>query len=275
MSIAVLLGLLSAVANAASAILSKDLTRRFPARQLIGPLFALNALVLLPAAPFVSWTWTPTVALLHAVSVGLLVITSLAVWDLFDHGAASATVAAQSISPLPTALAVAVLLPGVMEPAQAVAAVIVVCAVTAALADSFEALGRARTLVTVLAAATGTGLVTVMGRLLADEGAGVVETYVVRTAVAGAIFLVVYPPRDIPLRQVPRLGVRAVLVTAHFVLILIAVQDGSPAEVQTAVATAPLFVLVWEVARTRRRAPRRVVIASVAAAVGVSVILLT
>ncbi|CAN5567447.1 hypothetical protein BH20CHL6_BH20CHL6_10050 [soil metagenome] len=275
MSVAVLLGLLSAVANAASAVVSKDLARRFPARQLIGPLFALNALVLLPAAPFVSWTWTPTVALLHGISVGLLIITALAVWDLFDHGAASATVAAQSLSPLPTALAVAVLLPGVMEPVQAVAAVIVVGAVTAALADSFEALGRARTLLTVLAAATGTGLVTVMGRLLADEGAGVVETYVVRTAVAAAIFMAAFPPRDIPLRQLPRLTIRAVLVTAHFVLILIGVQDGSPAEVQTAVATAPLLVLAWEVARTRRRPSGRVVIASLAAATGVSVLLLT
>ena len=146
----VVFGLLSAVANAIGGELSKGLTLRFPARQLIGPLFLLNALLVLPAAPFVDWTWSAEIVVLHLISVALLVMTSLAIWDLYDHGSAAATVTAQSISPLPAAMAVALLLPGTLQPAQAVAAVVVVLAVLLGLSDSFGALGRPEDAITTL-----------------------------------------------------------------------------------------------------------------------------
>jgi drug/metabolite transporter (DMT)-like permease len=271
----VVFGLLSAAANTAGAILSKGLAIRYPARQLIGPLFALNCLLLLPLAPFVEWTWSPTIVVFHAISGALLCITALAIWDLYDHGSAAATVTAQSISPLPTALAVAILLPGTLEWAQVVAAIIVVAAVLIGLADSFGTLGRRRSAGTVLVASVGTGLVTVMGRLLADEGAGVIETYVVRTAIAAVVCTLLIPPRDVPLRAMPAMIPRAAFITAHFVLILIGVQDGNPAVVQTAVATAPLLSIGVDVARLRRRPSARLVVAAVLAVAGVAAILLS
>lgn len=271
---AVIFGLLSAVANAIGGELSKGLTLRFPARQLIGPLFLLNALLVVPAAPFVDWTWSGEIVVIHLVSVGLLVMTSLAIWDLYDHGSAAATVTAQSISPLPAAMAVAVLLPGTLEPAQAVAAVVVVLAVLLGLSDSFGALGRRRGMVTVLVAAVGTGLVTVMGRLLADRDVGVVEAYLVRAGLAAIVCTLLVPPRDVPLRALPGMLPRAAFITAHFLLILIGVQDGSPAVVQTAVATAPLWSLGIQAFVTRRPPSLRLIGAAVLATVGVAVILL-
>ncbi len=268
-----LAGLLSAVANATGSILSKDLARRYPARQLIGPLFALNALLVLPAAPFVTWTWSFEIVALHAVSVGLLVMTSLAIWDLYHHGSAAATVTAQSISPLPAALAVAILLPGTLEPAQVVAAIVVVGAVLLGLTDAFGTLGRRRSVGTVLVAAVGTGLVTVMGRLLADRDVGVVEAYLVRAACAAAIMWILVPPRDVPLRALPGMIPRAAFITMHFLLILVGVQEGSPAVVQTAVATAPLVSLGFEAVLTRRRPSARLMAAAVLAIAGVAVIL--
>lgn len=271
----VIWGLLSAIANAIGGQLSKGLAERYPARQLIGPLFALNALVVLPAVPFATWTWSPTIVALHLVSVVLLVVTSLAIWDLYDHGSAAATVTAQSISPLPAALAVAIVLPGTMEPAQVVAAVIVVLAVLLGLRESFGALSRRRSMITVLIAAVGTGLVTVMGRLLADEGSGVVETYLVRAGLAAVVCTILVPPRDVPLRSLPGMLPRAAFITAHFLFILIGVQNGNPAVVQTAVATAPLFSLGIEAAVTGQRPSARLVGAAVLATLGVSLILLT
>lgn len=254
LSAAVGLSLLAAAANAVASLLSKRLTRSLPARQLIGPLLACNALLLAPAAPFVPWTLTPTIMGLHMASAVAIGVTSLAVWDLFDHGAASATATAQSLSPLPAALATALLLPQAFEPLQGLVAVVVVGAVLVGLADAFGTLGRRRTALTVLLAATGTGLLTVLGRLLLDQGVGIVETYVVRTTLAAAFFLVVVPPRDIPLREAPRLALRALWITAHFVLVLLAVERASPAVVQTATATAPLLVLGYE-SLTERRWP--------------------
>lgn len=270
----VFFGLTSAVANAAGAVLSKSLAMRYPARQLIGPLFALNCLVVLPAAPFVGWRWSGEIVALHLVSGGLLVATALAIWDMYDHGSAAATVTAQSISPLPAMVAVAVLLPGTLEPYQVVAAVAIVLGVLLALSDAFETLGRRRSVMTILVAAIGTGLVTVVGRLLADRGVGVVETYLVRTALASLACLFLVPPRDVPLRDVPRMIPRATFITAHFLLVLVGVQGGNPAVVQTAVATAPLFGLGWEVLATRHRPSSRVMVAAVVAIVGVAVIVL-
>jgi drug/metabolite transporter (DMT)-like permease len=268
-------GLLSAVANAVGGELSKGLAERYPARQLIGPLFALNALLLLPAAPFVEWTWSLEIVVLHGISVLLLVLTSLAIWDLYDHGTAAATVTAQSISPLPAALAVAILLPGTLQPAQAVAAVVVVLAVLLGLSDSFGALSRRRSVATVLIAAVGTGLVTVMGRMLADRDVGVVEAYVVRAGVAALLFCILVPPRAVPWRALPGMLPRAAFITAHFVLILVGVQDGNPAVVQTAVATAPLVSIGFEVVRHRRRPSGRLLLAAVLAVAGVAAILLS
>jgi drug/metabolite transporter (DMT)-like permease len=270
---AVLSGLLSAAANAIGSELSKGLTLRYPARQLIAPLFFLNALLVVPAAPFVEWTWSAEIVALHLISVGLLVVTSLAIWDLYEHGSAAATVTAQSISPLPTALAVALLLPGTLEPAQAIAAIVVVLAVLLGLSDAFGPLGRRRSAATVLVAAAGTGAVTVMGRLLADRDVGVVEAYLVRTALAAIICSVIAPPRDVPLRALPSMLPRAAFITAHFLLILVGVQDGSPAVVQTAVATAPLFSLGIHAGRTRQRPSSRLIAAAVLASAGVAVVL--
>ena len=77
---------------------------------------------------------------------------------------------------------------------------LVTVAVLVALRDAFGPLGRAWQLLRVLGAACGAGLLTVVTRMLGDEGVGVVETYVVRTALAAAVFIALFPPRDIPLR---------------------------------------------------------------------------
>ena len=269
-------GLASALANAISAVVSRGLAERFPARQLIGPLFGLNALLLWPLAPFVPWTWSAQIVVLHAVSVALLVATSLSIWDLFAHGAASANVTAQSISPLPATLAVAVLLPGTLQPLHAVAAIVVVLAVVTALSGSYTTLGRVRSVTTILVAAAGTGLVTVLGRLLSDQDVGIVEAYVVRTTAASLLFLLFIPPRDIPFRrELPRLAVRSVFVSLHFVLILAGVQGGNPALVQTAVATAPIWVIGYESIRTRRIPSPRVLAAAAAAIGGVAILVRT
>jgi drug/metabolite transporter (DMT)-like permease len=272
---AALFGLVAALANAAQSILSKELTTRYPARQLIGPLYALNALLLLPLAPFQAWVWSPTIIALHLASVGLMVATAICVWDLFDAGAASAVTTAGALSPIATAIGVALVIPAAFRPWQAVAAVIVVGGVLFALRDAFGTMGRSASLLRIVGAAAGTGLLTVMARALGDAGVGVVETYVVRTSLAAVVFLVAIPPRAIGLGEVPRLFVRSVVVTVYFVALIIGAQSGSPVTVQTIVATTPLLVLVWESWRTRSLPSRTALMAAVIVSVGVAGVLLT
>ena len=200
---AVLFGLLAALANTAQAVISKELTYRAPARQLIGVLYAGNALVLLPFAPFVTWVWSPSIVGLHLLSVALMVLTAICVWDLFDHGAASATTTATAMSPIPTVLAAAVVLPSEITPLQVVAAVVVVAGVLLALADAFAGLDRWGRTWRIVGAAVGTGILTVVTSLLGDEGSGLIETYVVRTALAAVVCIALFPPRDVDRADVP------------------------------------------------------------------------
>ena len=272
---AVLFGLLAALANAGQALISKELTYRAPARQLIGVLYVGNALVLLPFAPFVTWAWSPTIVALHVLSVALMVGTAICVWDLLDHGAASATTTATAMSPIPAALAAAVVLPGAIAPVQVVAAVVVVAGVLIALADAFSGLDRWGKAWRIVGAATGSGLLTVTSRLLGDEGSGLVETYVVRTALAAIVCMALFPPRDVARADIPRLLGRSVVVTIYFVFVIVGAQTGSPVVVQTLVATTPLFVLAVESVRRRSAPPRRSLIAAGIVVAGVTLILIT
>lgn len=272
---AVLFGLLAALANAGQALISKELTYRAPARQLIGVLYAGNALVLLPFAPFVVWAWSPTIVGLHLLSVGLMVLTAICVWDLLDHGAASATTTATAMSPIPAVLAATVVLPGTIHPVHVVAAVVVVAGVLLALADAFSGLDRWGRAWRIIGAATGSGLLTVLSRLLGDQGSGLVETYVVRTALAAIVCMALFPPREVARGDVPRLLGRSVVVTIYFVFVIVGAQTGSPVVVQTLVATTPLFVLTVESIRRRSAPPVRAIVAAGIVLAGVALILLS
>ncbi len=271
--IAVLFGSLAAVANAGQALISKELTHRAPARQLIGVLYVGNALVLLPFAPFVAWVWSPTIVMIHLASVALMVVTAICVWDLLDHGAASATTTATAMSPIPAALAAAIVLPGAVEPVQIIAAAVVVAGVLLALADAFSGLDRWERTWRIVGAATGSGLLTVASRLMGDQGAGVVETYVVRTALAAVVCMALFPPRDVARSDVPRLLGRSVVVTTYFVFVILGAQEGSPVVVQTLVATTPLFVLAAESIRRHAPPPARAVAAAGIVVAGVALLL--
>ena len=267
-------GLGAAIANVGVAVLSTQLAAKFPARQLLGPLFLLNCLLVLQFAPFVTWVWTPTVIALHIGTTVALVASSVAIWDMYDHGGAAPTVTAQSVAPLPAAVLAGVLIPGSVGPAQAIAAVVVVAGVLFALRDAFGALGRRRTAVSILIAAIGSGVITVFARLLSDNGAGVVEAYVVRTALAAIVCAFLFPPRDIPWREVPRMTPRALAITIHLVLILMGVQGGNPAVVQTVVATGPLFAFGCDAAVHGRRPSRGLITGALIAFGGVAIVVL-
>ena len=270
---AVTLGLLAAVVHAGQGVLSKDLTDRYPARQLIGVLLMTNCLLLLPFAFFVEWHVSPAIVAYHGISVLIMVVSSLAIWDLFDAGAASSTITAQALSPLAALVGAAILLPGSVTTVQVIAAVIVVAGVSWALRDAFAGLTRTGTLVRIGITAISVGMLTVVSKLLAEEGVGLVETYVTRTGFAALIMLLAIPPRDIPRAAAPRVLVRSITVTIYFALIILAVQRGSPVVVQTLLAIAPLLSLAWESFKARTAPAPRAMAGAILVAVGVFLVL--
>jgi drug/metabolite transporter (DMT)-like permease len=267
---ATLLTLLAAASLAVATVFTKRMVSAFPPRQLIGPLFALNALLVVPFLPFVHWHVSWAIAGLHVASVATLAVAAWCIFRLYVHGSASAVAVGQAMAPIPAVAFTALLLASSVTWAQTVAAAIVSLAVLAAIGGSFGVLPPSRAIGLVVLNASLHGLLVVLSKLLTERGLGVAEIYFVRTSLAAVIWIALAPPRDIPVRAVPRLFARASFTTGYFALILLAVQRGSPATVQTLAATTPLMLLLATFLVRRRALPLRLVFASCAVVAGVA-----
>ncbi|MFN0156092.1 MAG: EamA family transporter [Gaiella sp.] len=266
---AALLALAAALTLAVATGVTKQLVTDYAPGQLIGPLLLLNAALLAPFLPLGSWRWSGEIMWLHLASAGCIVAVSACVFFLFVHGSAAAVSFGTALSPIGAVLFSAVLLTGSLTWAQVVGAVVVTAAVAFAVGDAFG-VARGRAAAAVLVNAVLGGLLTVLTKLLTDRGVGLPEIYVSRTLLAGAIWLVAVPPRDLPRRAVPALVGRSALQSAYFVLVIAAVARGTPTTVQTIAATTPLFLLLGIAARRRERPSPRLLAASVAVVAGVS-----
>ena len=265
-----LLALLAAASLAVSSLFTKRMVGEYPPRQLIGPLFGLNALLVVPFLPFVHWHVSPTIVLLHLASVACLVLGSWCIFELFVHGSASAVAVGQAMAPIPAVAFTALLLATSVTWTQALAAGIVSVAVLAAVGRSFGQLRPFRAIGLVAVAASLSGLLVVSTKILSNHGLGVAEIYFVRTSSAALVWIALALPHDIPRRAIPQLLTRSSFQTGYFALIILAVQRGNPATVQTLAATTPLMLVVGTFALRRRALPVRLVFASVAVVAGVA-----
>jgi drug/metabolite transporter (DMT)-like permease len=265
-----LFALLAAVSLAIAALFTKRMVSEYPPRQLIGPLLGLNALLVVPLLPFVHWHFSLTIVLLHLASVTTLVISSWCIFKLFVHGSASAVMVGQAMAPIPAVLFTALLLATPVTWPQWLAAGVVSLAVLGAIGGSFGSLPPMRAIALAATAASLSGLLLVITKMLSERGLGVAEIYFVRTSIAATVWVALARPRDIPRRAVPALFTRSSFQTGYYALIILAVQRGSPATVQTLAATTPLILLVGTFLVRRRAPPVRLVFASCAFVLGIA-----
>jgi drug/metabolite transporter (DMT)-like permease len=265
-----LLGFSAACVLAVSSRITKRLAVSYPHRQLVAPLLLLNCLVVVPFAVWSPWRMSLAIAELDIASGLALVFSSFCIFDLFRQGSAAAVAVAQATSPLPALAFSVALLASPISGWQAAGDVVVSVAVVASIGPVFGELSRVRAILTVAGAAGLQGLLVVLTKLLANRGVDVGEIYVTRTALAGTLALLMVFPRDIPLRAIPPLTLRSTMQSGYFVLTILAVERGSPALVQTLVATTPLMVLALDAVSSARRPPLRLTLASIFVIVGVA-----
>jgi drug/metabolite transporter (DMT)-like permease len=98
------LALLAAASQAISTLVTKRMVGEYPARQLIGPLLALNSLLAAPFLIAAHWHLSWSIALIQLVSVAALVTSSWCVFELFVHGSASAVSVGQAMAPIPAVI---------------------------------------------------------------------------------------------------------------------------------------------------------------------------
>lgn len=269
------LSIAATLAGAIGTYLTKSISLRMPTWQAVGPLFAINALLVVPLIPLgPSWqVFDPAVAAMHVMSVVLLCGSTACIFMLITRGRPSGVAVGQALAPAATLVAGPLLLGSSLQPLTLLAVVALMLGSLIPLRHSFAGLGSGSTVAVLLALGAGTGMLTVITAMLARQGVGLPETYVVRAALAAVVYLAIAPPRAVRVTDIPALAIRSSFVTASFLFTILAVQTGDVVVVQSVLATLPLMVIVLEWLRQRTR-PDPAIVTGSAIAFGGLVLLL-
>ena len=269
------IALAAALCGATGTFLTKGLSIRMPAWQVVGPLFAINAILVLPLIPFGNtWhTFDPTILLIHVASVAVLCGSTACMFALITRGRASGVAVGQALSPAATLIAAPILLGVAVTPVAVLAASALMVGSLIPLRRSFDGIGSFAVVTLLLGMGLCNGMIGVLTAMLAARDVGLAETYVVRASIAAVIFLSIFPPRSLRRRDLGPLAIRASIVTASFLLTIIAIQRGSVVVIQSILATIPLLVIALEWVSHRSRPDPGTVLGGIIAALGVLLLL--
>lgn len=265
----------ASLAGALGLYLTKSISLRMPVWQAVAPLFAINALLVVPLIPFGgAWIfWDSRVLALHAISVALLVGTTACIFGLITRGRPSAVAVGQALSPASVLIAAPLILGESLSIVIVLGVVLLMMGSLLPLRRSFEGLRSSSTILILIVLGAGTGLLTVVTGALVDLGVGLPETYIVRAAGASLVYFIVAPPRSLSLGDIPPLAVRSFFVTLSFLLTILAVQRGSVITIQSVLATMPLLVILIEWIRRRQTPEPGVLIGAMVVAIGLALLL--
>lgn len=269
------LALAATAAGALGTYLTKSISLRMPTWQAVGPLFAINALLVIPLIPLgPAWqVYQWQVIALHLGSVVLLCGTTACIFILITRGRASGVAVGQALSPAATLVAAPLLLSTQLRPATLLAVGALMLGSLIPLRHSFVGLGSTETVAILVALGLGTGLLTVLTALLAMRGVGLPETYIIRAGLAAVVYFMIAPPTAVRLKDIPPLTIRSTFVTASFLLTILAVQIGDVVVIQSVLATMPLMVIGIEWIRHQRRPDPAIVTGSLIAFIGLVLLL--
>ena len=267
----------AALAFAFGTFFTKGVTLRISIFRAIGPLFLLNAVF---AVPFLntgpSWKLiTGPVPYLHLIAA---LSSGLVAYILFSMVAKS-TASVSSVAPAMAPAVVLLLSPVFLSTSISITQIFLVLFLMAItlypLRNSITGLNSSKTIAFMLIAALGNGAVTIIAKLLADEGVGMPETFIARQVIAGLAFIVLFPPIGLKFRDFFELVRRSFFMAIGWMTSITAIQKGSPLVVQTFLATIPITVILIETVAYRKRPDKAVIISAILTALGIAALSLT
>ena len=267
----------AALAFAFGTFFTKGVTLRISIFKAIGPLFLLNGLF---AIPFLgtgpSWKLiTGPVPYLHLIAA---LSSGVVAYILFSMVAKS-TASVSSVAPAMAPAVVLLLSPLFLSTSISLVQVALVLALMAItlypLRNSITGINSSKTILFMLIAALGNGAVTIIAKLLANEGVGMPETFIARQAIAGLAFVILFPPFGLKFRDFFELVRRSFFMAIGWMTSITAIQKGSPLVVQTFLATIPITVILIETVAYRKRPDRAVILSAILTAVGIAALSLT
>ena len=267
----------AALAFAFGTFFTKGVTLRISIFKAIGPLFLLNGLF---AIPFLgtgpSWKLiTGPVPYLHLIAA---LSSGVVAYILFSMVAKS-TASVSSVAPAMAPAVVLLLSPLFLSTSISLVQVALVLALMAItlypLRNSISGINSSKTIFFMLIAALGNGAVTIIAKLLANEGVGMPETFIARQAIAGLAFVILFPPIGLKFRDFFELVRRSFFMAIGWMTSITAIQKGSPLVVQTFLATIPITVILIETVAYRKHPDRAVILSAILTAVGIAALSLT
>ena len=267
----------AALAFAFGTFFTKGVTLRISIFKAIGPLFLLNGLF---AVPFLgtgpSWKLiTGPVPYLHLIAA---LSSGVVAYILFSMVAKS-TASVSSVAPAMAPAVVLLLSPLFLSTSISLVQVALVLALMAItlypLRNSITGINSSKTILFMLIAALGNGAVTIIAKLLANEGVGMPETFIARQVIAGLAFVILFPPIGLKFRDFFELVRRSFFMALGWMTSITAIQKGSPLVVQTFLATIPITVILIETVAYRKRPDRAVILSAILTAVGIAALSLT
>jgi drug/metabolite transporter (DMT)-like permease len=256
---------------------TKGVTLRISIFKAIGPLFLLNAVF---AIPFIntgpSWKLiTGPVPYLHIIAALSSGLVAYILFSMVAKSTASVSSVAPAMAPAVVLLLSPIFLSTSISAIQILLVIFLMAITLYPLRNLISGLNSGKTIVFMLLAALGNGAVTIIAKLLADEGVGMPETFVARQVLAGLAFMILFPPIGLKFRDFYELVRRSFFMAIGWMTSITAIQNGSPLVVQTFLATIPITVILIETVAYKKRPDRAVIISAVLTALGIAALSLT
>lgn len=267
----------AALAFAFGTFFTKGVTLRISIFRAIGPLFLLNAAF---AIPFIgtgpSWkVISGPIPYLHLTAALASGVVAYVLFSMVAKSTASVSSVAPAMAPAVVLLLSPIFLSTAITFIQIFLVLFLMVITLYPLRNSITGINSSKTIAFMIIAALGNGAVTVIAKLLADEGVGMPETFIVRQVIAGLAFTILFPPVGLKFRDFYELVRRSFFMAIGWMTSITAIQKGSPLVVQTFLATIPITVILIETIAYRKRPDRAVVTSAVLTACGIAALTLT
>ena len=268
---------LAALAFAFGTFFTKGVTLRISIFKAIGPLFLLNGMFAIPligTGP--SWKlFTGPVPYLHIIAALSSGLVAYILFSMVSRSTASVSSVAPAMAPAVVLLLSPLFLNTAISFAQICLVLFLMAITLYPLRNSIAGINSGKTILFMIIAAIGNGAVTIIAKLLANEGVGMPETFIARQILAGLAFVILFPPIGLKARDFFELVRRSFFMAIGWTTSITAIQKGSPLVVQTFLATIPITVILIETVAYRKRPDRVVIISAVLTAIGIAALSLT
>jgi len=266
-----IVAIIAALSFGFGTFLTKGVTTQISFLKSIGPLFLLNALFASPLALFQrNWiVFEPKILALHITGAIASGVAAYLIFSIIARSSASIASISATLAPAVVLVLAPISLGTSVAAIQVLLVVLLIAATLYPIRSSIPGLRSVVTILLTLSAAFATGFVSINVAMLGQEGVNLSETFIVRQAVAGFVYILIFPPIGLNKGDLFKLIRRASFMSIGWVTSIYALQGGDIVLIVSILATVTLWVLIFESVAAKKLPERSNLVAGFIAFLGV------